>query len=184
MLLTCVALWQACSGTAPAPPTATGEPTQSAPSQELKVATLFFVEGGSGLLAPCEVSLPLTGAVDSDAAIIISRYLQGPSCEGLVSPFLDGTTLRAVFLLKGDIAVVDLSGRAAAGGGSATETLRVYGLVNTLASNLGQIRSVRLLVDGREVETLLGHLDLMRPIPPEPSLLVPSAREAFGGAAR
>ena len=40
----------------------------------------------------------------------------------------------------------------------------VYSLVNTLTDNLPAISAVQILVDGREVDTLAGHVDLRRPL--------------------
>jgi hypothetical protein len=39
--------------------------------------------------------------------------------------------------------------------------------VNALTSNLPAITSVQILIEGREVDTLAGHLDLRRPIEPD-----------------
>ena len=53
---------------------------------------------------------------------------------------------------------------AAHQGGSVDELLTVYTLVDALTSNLPAVTAVQLLVDGREVETLAGHVDLRRPL--------------------
>jgi hypothetical protein len=42
------------------------------------------------------------------------------------------------------------------------ELLAVYALVNTVAQNFPEVRQVRVLVDGREAQTLAGHIDLYR----------------------
>ena len=42
--------------------------------------------------------------------------------------------------------------------------LTVYTLVNALTENLPAITAVQVLVDGKEVETLSGHIDLRRPL--------------------
>ena len=77
-----------------------------------------------------------------------------------------GTTLRALFITEGGEAYVDLSRELAAAhpGGSMNELLTVYTIVNALTVNLPAVTSVQLLVDGKEVETLAGHVDLRRPL--------------------
>jgi len=40
----------------------------------------------------------------------------------------------------------------------------VYALVNALTSNLPAISGVQLLIDGKEIDSLAGHLDLRRPL--------------------
>ena len=40
----------------------------------------------------------------------------------------------------------------------------MYSIVNTLTDNLPAITAVQLLVDGRQVDTLAGHVDVRRPL--------------------
>jgi len=49
-------------------------------------------------------------------------------------------------------------------GGSTTELLTVYTIVNALTTNLPVVTSVQLLVNGKELDTLAGHVDLRRPL--------------------
>ena len=69
-------------------------------------------------------------------------------------------------MTEGGDAYVDLSREltAAHTGGTLDETLTVYTIVNALTANLPAITSVQLLVEGKEVETLSGHIDLRRPL--------------------
>ena len=66
---------------------------------------------------------------------------------------------------KGD-AYVDLSREASAAhpGGSLNELLTVYTIVNAVTANLPAVTAVQLLIDGKPVETLAGHVDLRRPL--------------------
>jgi len=90
----------------------------------------------------------------------------GPVAEPLVSAVPAGTTLRALFITENGQAFVDLSREVAAAhpGGTVNELLSVYTIVNVLTANLPAITSVQLLVDGKEVDTLAGHVDLRRPL--------------------
>ncbi|HEY8497940.1 MAG TPA: GerMN domain-containing protein, partial [Limnochordales bacterium] len=63
-------------------------------------------------------------------------------------------------------------------GGTTGELLTVYGIVNTL-TQLPGIRQVQIVVEGRPVETLAGHVDLTQPLEADPSL-VAAARPAAG----
>ena len=49
-------------------------------------------------------------------------------------------------------------------GGSKAELLTVYTIVDALTVNLPAIKAVQLLVDGKAVETLAGHVDLRGPL--------------------
>jgi hypothetical protein len=44
------------------------------------------------------------------------------------------------------------------------ELLTVYTLVDAITMNLPAVTAVQLLVNGQEVETLAGHIDLRRPL--------------------
>jgi hypothetical protein len=42
--------------------------------------------------------------------------------------------------------------------------LTIYTIVHALTFNLPAVTAVQLLVDGKEVDTLAGHVDLRRPL--------------------
>ena len=71
-----------------------------------------------------------------------------------------------VGLTAGGDAYVDLSGELQKNhpGGTTNEVLTIYSLVSALTSNLPAVTGVQILIDGREVDTLAGHVDLRRPI--------------------
>ncbi len=168
------ALLASCREAPKAPPPSAEQAAPSAAQTVTASRTLFYPQADDMLLAPCPVVMPATGSPQQDMAALIRRYLAGPPGDGQVQPFLEHSALRALFLV-GSEAVVDLTGPVRAGGGSATEAARVYGIVQTLAYNFSDVKSVRILVDGQEVDTLLGHLDLSRSLPPEPRLVAGSA---------
>jgi spore germination protein GerM len=89
-----------------------------------------------------------------------------PAPEPLVSPLPAGTQLRGLYATENGTVFVDLSQEAASGqpGGILEEELTVYSVVNTLADNLPAVTAVQVLVNGQEVDTLAGHVDLRRPL--------------------
>jgi len=56
-------------------------------------------------------------------------------------------------------------------GGSSAEILTVYSIVNSLAQNFPQIKQVQILIDGKPVETIAGHLSLRQSIAPNRKLI-------------
>ncbi len=56
-------------------------------------------------------------------------------------------------------------------GGSSAEMMTVYSIVNSLALNFPQIKRVQILIDGKPIETITGHLSLRQPVPPKPDLI-------------
>ena len=75
-----------------------------------------------------------------------------------------GSDLRDVFLFGNDTAVVDTSAGFADShpSGVLAEELTIASIVATLNANNPQIVRVKILVDGKERETLAGHADLRR----------------------
>jgi hypothetical protein len=99
-----------------------------------------------------------------------ARRLVEAQLEAATPPHLSavpaGTTLRAIYVDAHGQAFVDLSREATAAhpGGALEETLTVYSIVNAITENLPAIHAVQILVDGREVDSLAGHVDLRRPL--------------------
>lgn len=166
-------LFLACRrGEPPRVPTGEGMPAASAGVDR----TLLYPSETDLLLHAVPVRLEAAETVEESMVRVTRRYVEERAGEGYFSPFPEGCTLRALYLLPGGRAVVDLSGAVTAGSGTSTEALRVYGLVDTLAVNFPEVRSVQILVEGRQVETLLGHLDVSAPLPPEREYLGPELR--------
>ncbi len=156
-------VWPHWRAPAPAPP----RPT--APAVEVRTikATLYFVAEDGAALVPVDHDVPFgEGAAEQAKRIIESQVSEPPAGRRTAIP--PGTALRALFLLGNGQAYVDLTREVATAhpGGSLNEILTVYTIVEALTMNLPAITSVHLLVDGREVDTLAGHVDLRRPLRP------------------
>ena len=84
----------------------------------------------------------------------------------MASAIPEGVTLKTVLLSEKGDAFVDFSAELSTKhtGGSLDELLTVYSIVNALTMNLPAVTSVQVLVDGKEVDTLVGHVDLRRPL--------------------
>jgi spore germination protein GerM len=152
---------------APAPTAhavAAAPPAPTTSGRKIK-ARLFYVADDGARLASVERDVAYGEGADQQAREIIAAQI-APVVEPLVSAIPPGTTLRAVFITKNGDAFVDLSreARTAHPGGSVNELLTVYTIVNALTVNLPAVTAVQVLVDGKEVDTLSGHVDLRRPL--------------------
>jgi len=74
--------------------------------------------------------------------------------------------LRALFIGERGEAFVDLSAdvRSKHTGGALDELFTTYAIVNALTVNLPAIPRVQILIDGKEADTLAGHVDLRHPL--------------------
>ena len=134
------------------------------PGRKIKAHLFYVAEDGTSLVS-VERDVAYGDGADEQAREIVTAQI-APVGEPLVSAIPPGTTLRAVFITKTGNAYVDLSreARGAHPGGTVNELLTVYTIVNALTVNLPAVTAVQLLVDGKEVDTLSGHVDLRRPL--------------------
>lgn len=128
-------------------------------------ATLFYVAADGTELVAQSREVPLGATPAEQAREIVNAQLQAAP-PGVLSAIPAGTTVRAVYLTAKSEAFVDLSREiiAAHPGGSLNETLTVFAIVNAVTVNLPDVAGVQILVDGKEVDTLAGHLDLRHPL--------------------
>ena len=162
-----VALPRRAAGPASGSPAAGTSSAAAAPlSQGRKIkAQLFYVSEDGGRLISAERDVAYAEQpVDQAREILNAQF--APVAAPLVSAIPTGTVLRALFITETGQAFVDLSRDAATAhpGGSLNEMLTIYTIVHALMFNLPAITAVQLLVDGKEVDTLAGHVDLRRPL--------------------
>ena len=129
------------------------------------VSTLYYISGDGMRLVGVPRRLARRANPTAQARAILEQQLADPPAP-LISPIPPGTGLRAVYLTGDGDAFVDLTEEIALGhsGGSREELFTVYAVVNALATNLAAVDAVQILVDGVEVDTLVGHVDLQRPL--------------------
>jgi spore germination protein GerM len=162
-----------------------GEEAVTEPLQRLQVVIYFPAVETDGLIGePHEIFR--TAAPGDRAKQIIADLISGPTGEGLLRALPPGTHVRQVFVLEDGTAYLDFSADLRQGirGGSTEELLAVYAIVNSVALNVPEIRRLGILIDGRPVETLNGHVDLRRPLPPDPSWVVSGTVEIVRDADR
>jgi hypothetical protein len=138
--------------------------------QGIHLVVLFFASpDGAGLVREgreidsCEVPAECVEAV-------VGELINGPL--GNLAPTLPTTTSIRSVRINGDVALIDLGDEVAKTlpGGSYSEMTAVYSIVNTIALNFPRIKLVKLMLNGKDVETLRGHLDLSAPLAPDLTL--------------
>jgi spore germination protein GerM len=104
--------------------------------------------------------------------VIIESLIKGPRGE-LLRTIPEEASLKAFYVTKDGAAYADFTPaiRDKHPGGSFTELLTIYSVVNSLLMNIPEIRSVKILIDGKESMTLAGHVDLRFPFKADTALV-------------
>lgn len=145
------------SAAAPAQPTA--------PTRHI-TATLFVGSDNGQHLTGVQREVPFgEGAVEQGRQIVLAQ-IAAEADAPRVRVVPAETTLRSFYVSERGEAFVDLGPEIvkAHPGGSTAEQLTVYAIVNAVTTNLPAVGTVQLLVDGKEVDTLAGHVDIRRPL--------------------
>lgn len=139
-------------------------------------AKLFWASDPDGAeLAPTTVDLPLSNYPVLRAKQVLNTLLAGPVDSELRTLPPDAALL-AFYILPDGTGVADFSEAMATAipSGVQSEQLAVDSITKTLEANVPEVRRLRILIHGQEVETLAGHLDLAEtfPVSAKPAPLV------------
>ena len=128
-------------------------------------ASLFYVAEDGLHLTTVDADVPYGATPADQARALVEAQLQAAPAP-LAQSIAEGTKVRQVFVADDGTAFVDLSKEAVSNhrGGSLDELFAVYALVNAVTVNLPAIKGVQILVEGQEVDTLAGHVDLRHPL--------------------
>jgi Sporulation and spore germination len=150
---------------APASTTAAA-PASTPAGPERKInATLFYISEDGLSLPGVQREIQFAEPIVEQARRIVEAQLAEapPPYASSIPP---GTSLRALFVGERGEAFVDLSAevRTKHPGGALDELFTTYAVVNALTVNLPAITRVQILIDGKEADTLAGHVDLRHPL--------------------
>lgn len=136
--------------------------TVTEPERTVKVKVYFPDEAGLNL-----VSVERQIKVSSDEQkyeAAIKMLMDEPKEKGLTGIFPKSAKLNGV-TVKDGTAYVDFDNKLVENfvGGSTGEEFLVDSVVDTL-TEFKEVKQVRFLIDGQEIETLSGHMDLTAPV--------------------
>ena len=128
------------------------------------LVTLYVASDQEGGLRRAQINVALPQERSERARAILRSLLGTYLLPTSQHPSGAGTDVRDVFLLGSDTAVVDTNSVFADAhpSGVLAEELTIASMVSTLNANDPQITRVKILVDGKERDTLAGHADLRR----------------------
>jgi len=153
-------LWMKSTNTAPMPAEQEQQLAQQLLRDEPLSITLYYPH--EGMLATASTVVKRQPDTQSLARSALAALFADQ--RAALEPVLRDIRLRELYLDGSGTAYVDLTpGKQKDVRASAwEEQLAIYALVNTLLQNFEVIRQVELLLDGREAQTLAGHMDLSR----------------------
>jgi hypothetical protein len=123
---------------------------------------LYVAHDDDGTLRPESAQIPLPSGRQERAEellrALLSLYLD-KSSPHVLGP---GADIRSVFLVDPGVAVIDVNSAFADThrSGVLVEELTVTSLIHTISANTPGILKMKILVDGKERDTLAGHADL------------------------
>jgi hypothetical protein len=124
--------------------------------------TLWVAYDDIGLLRAQSAQIPLPSGRQQRAEellrALIALYLDKSSSH----PLPPGSDVRSVYLVDPGLAVIDINAALTNGhrSGVLAEELTVASLIQTVSANVPGILRVKILVEGKQRETLAGHADL------------------------
>ena len=138
-------------------------------SSEIQVRVFFCAPGATApgttdFLVSEERTVLQTGEPVFNARQIVDELIQGPEEEG-TAIFRQDATIRQIFVLEDNTAVVDISRKTAdsLAGGIRMELCAIHSITRSLVENLEEIDQVRFLVGGKQELTLSGHVSIGDP---------------------
>jgi spore germination protein GerM len=149
------------------PPSEEEKPVELGDELGMRSVTVYFGRfDGEGVVGE---SRTIQGRAhrEEEVEAVVNELLRGPQTPQGLRLFPEATRLRRAFydeehrLLYLDFTSALVGGQI---GGSAMEIMTLTSLLRTIAVDFPEVLAVQILVDGQEVETLAGHVDLTRPL--------------------
>lgn len=128
---------------------------------KVKASMFWASDEDESALSPITVDLALSPAAVLRAKQVLNTLLAGPVNSDLRTLPADAALL-AFYLLPDGTGVADFSEALGTStpSGIQSEQRAVNSITRTLEANVPQIKRLKILIHGQEVDTLAGHLDL------------------------
>ena len=136
---------------------------------KFKKIRLYFVSPETSELVAEERDIELSKDYIESIKKALNKLIEG-SATGLLNPIPRDITLREVFFEeKPGCVYVDFSETLSKShpGGATGELLTIQSIIKTLQANFSEIQKVQILIDGKDVNTIAGHIDISQPLSTE-----------------
>ena len=135
-----------------------------------KTINLYF-PNQEGLVLKAEKREIAKGDLTKEIQESVEGLIKGPQWN-LTPSIPDGTRLLGV-MVKEEVAFLNFSKEISERhpGGSSAELQTIYSIINTITLNFPDIKKVQLLIEGKKVNTLAGHIDISFPLSQDKDLI-------------
>ncbi|MBU4349923.1 GerMN domain-containing protein [bacterium] len=134
---------------------------QPVPAEEMVEVNLYFSDSQAMYLVAEKRKISQAPSLARQSVV---ELIKGPESSDLYPTIPEGTQVNEVYIVD-DIVYIDLSEEIFKNhpGGSSGELMTVYSIVNTL-TEIPTIKGVQILVEGNEMKSLVGHIDISMPL--------------------
>lgn len=142
----------------------------AAPSAAWTATLCFGDETGRNLIKEHRI-ISSAQSPEKKAEALLKELLKGPISRGTRT--LPQQAHELGLLFEQGVLTVDFSPelRENHPGGSSAELLTVYSVVNTLTINIPEVRRVQILIEGKKIDNIAGHIDCREPLEPRPDII-------------
>jgi hypothetical protein len=150
-------------------------PGKSSPPVTLKqnlTLSLYYADPYSEKLAPEKRTIQTKKTIQETIETALREFMKGPRGD-LVNTIPSGTLLNGIRIDQDRTVWVDFSSHLSEShpGGSSAEIMTVYAIVNSILLNFDEVNKVRILIEGKSVDTLAGHIDCSEPFVADKSFI-------------
>ncbi|HOI73880.1 MAG TPA: GerMN domain-containing protein [Syntrophales bacterium] len=148
----------------------------TAQRKEKREVTLYFSDANERFLVPEKRFVPKEATDEEQAREIVKALLAG-SKTGNTPTLPAKADVQGVKILQDGTAEVSFSKTFvnAHPGSGTSETASIFSLTNSLCTNVPAIKRVRIMLDGKELASIRGHIDTRKPFAPR-DLTAPGAK--------
>jgi flagellar basal body-associated protein FliL len=143
--------------------------------KEKQIAVIYFSDPQERFLMPEKRYVIKEENPALQAKEIVKALLEG-SKEGLINTFPADVIIRDVNLDDEGTAFVNFNKNLTKlhPGGSTAEMASIYSLTNSITGNVPEVKKVKILLEGKELLSIKGHISTKNAFRPDPELLAPA----------
>ncbi|MEN6375943.1 MAG: GerMN domain-containing protein [Smithella sp.] len=150
----------------------------AAKKKEKRLVIVYFSDSQERFFKPEKRYVFATDEAAQQAKEIAKALIDGSKTK-LVNTFPAGVSIKDVKIDDEGTASVSFSKNLTKlhPGGATAEMATIYSLTNSLTENVSSIKKVKILIDGKELPSIKGHISTKKAFAPDRELFAPSKEE-------